>query len=68
MVDLNVERHDGDEPAVCVGQWCCGCAVHPTGKPWGWNADAWVRHNETCANATPTDRNTGAQEDCHGQP
>lgn len=39
-----VERHDGEDPPDCVGQWCCGCAVHPIGKPWGWNHEAWERH------------------------
>jgi hypothetical protein len=43
----NVERHDSDEPAVCVGQWCCGCREHPTGKPWGWNHEAWQAHYES---------------------
>lgn len=45
---VDVERHDGDEQAVCVGQWCCGCTVHPIGKPWGWNYMAWERHNDEC--------------------
>jgi hypothetical protein len=39
-----LERHDGDEEAVCVGQWCCGCSEHPIGKPWGWNFEAWEQH------------------------
>lgn len=39
----DVEYHDGDAP-VCVGQWCCGCAEHPIGKPWGWNHEAWDLH------------------------
>lgn len=24
--------------------WCCGCADHPIGKPWGWNSEAWETH------------------------
>lgn len=39
----DIERHDGPEP-VCRGQWCCGCQVHPVGKPWGWNHEAWLEH------------------------
>jgi len=39
-----VERHDGPEPPDCRGQWCCGCPVHPVGKPWGWNHEAWAAH------------------------
>jgi hypothetical protein len=38
------ETLDGEKP-VCVGQWCCGCAEHPIGKPWGWNYQAWAGHN-----------------------
>lgn len=50
---VDVERHDGAERAVCVGQWCCGCAEHPSGKPWGWNYRAWDEHY---AAAHPTSR------------
>jgi len=39
----DVEYHDDDTP-VYIGQWCCGCAEHPIGKPWGWNYEAWERH------------------------
>jgi len=46
--EYGVERHGGDEPAVCVGQWCCGCDEHPIGKPWGWNYEAWERHYAVC--------------------
>jgi hypothetical protein len=42
--DPNVEYHDGGETPDCVGQWCCGCAEHPAGKPWGWNWTAWEIH------------------------
>lgn len=38
-----LERHEDPAP-VCRGQWCCGCAVHPVGKPWGWNFEAWEQH------------------------
>jgi hypothetical protein len=47
-VSVGVERHDGPEKPDCVGQWCCGCEVHPSGKPWGWNYMAWERHNVEC--------------------
>lgn len=32
----------------CTREWCCGCAGHPTGKPWGWAAQRWAEHAETC--------------------
>lgn len=43
--ESNVEYHDDEAPAVCVGQWCCGCTAHPIGKPWGWNHEAWDCHH-----------------------
>lgn len=46
----DIERHDATEPAVCVGQWCCGCSEHPRGKPWGWNHEAWETHYHDCPN------------------
>lgn len=43
--DPNTEYHDGGETPLCVAcAWCCGCAVHPIAKPWGWNHEAWSRH------------------------
>lgn len=41
----DVERHDGEKPP-CIGQWCCGCAEHPVGKPWGWNELEWEAHRD----------------------
>lgn len=41
--DVNVERHDTNTPD-CAAGWCCDCALHPIGKPWGWNVEAWDRH------------------------
>ena len=43
-MDGDVQRHDGPKSPVCVDQWCCGCAEHPVGKPWGWNHAAWEAH------------------------
>jgi hypothetical protein len=45
--DGDMERHTGPHP-VCVGQWCCGCSEHPVGKPWGWAAERWEAHYESC--------------------
>lgn len=39
-----VERHEEGEKSPCRFQWCCGCNVHPIGKPWGWNSEAWSAH------------------------
>lgn len=44
-----MERHDEDTEPPCVGQWCCGCRVHPLGKPWGANSREWDEH--VCATA-----------------
>lgn len=38
--------HPEHEGHPCFGQWCCGCVVHPIGKPWGWAVWAWEAHYE----------------------
>lgn len=55
MVDeINDEDHvreAGEDPPACIGQWCCGCERHPSGKPWGSAIARWAEHDKTCPKA-----------------
>lgn len=64
-----IERHDvpGEQPG-CVGQWCCGCDVHPIGKPWGWNHEAWEMHNRVSHPQTSDPGGSPATEAPPGSP